>query len=152
MARKLANDERDLTFVVALKRAKTNETKLALVMTLDELEAADAERARLNALWWAQGLLKRAPVLSGGDGTHRGGKMYGLRSNYGRLHLPRMSGKEFYEHFRFTREDIPRLVLALRMPAMVRTPCGCALDGEEALLLFLKVLIVVVVHNADITS
>jgi hypothetical protein len=32
--------------------------------------------------------------------------MYGMASDYGRLHSPVLSPKEFYEHFRFAREQI----------------------------------------------
>ena len=65
--------------------------------------------------------------------------MYGMVSDYGRLHSPALSPKEFYEHFRFAREQIPRLVLALKMPAWFRTPSRCRIGGGEALLVFLKV-------------
>ena len=130
-------EERDATFAVAVKRAKTTIMKVALVLTLEELEAADETRRK--RWWWRNALRKHAPVLSGGDGTHRFPKLYGRHSNYGRLHTPKLSSKEFYEHFRFAREDIPRLVLALRMPRQLRTMSGCVMDGEEALLLFLRV-------------
>jgi hypothetical protein len=63
---------------------------------------------------------------------------YGAESNYGELLTPRMSAMEFYYHFRFAREHIPRLVKALKMPEFVRTAGRCCLSGEEALLLFLK--------------
>ena len=66
--------------------------------------------------------------------------MYGQGSNYGRNHTPPVSPKAFYLFFRFAREDIPRLTRALRIPTVVRTPSGCILDAEEALLMFLKVL------------
>jgi len=66
--------------------------------------------------------------------------MYGQGSNYGRNHAPPVSPNAFYRFFRFAREDIPRLTRALRIPAVVRTPSACILDGEEALLMFLKVM------------
>ena len=130
-------EERDSTFALGVKRAKTTVMKVALLMTLQELEAADEKRRKI--WWWRNALRKHAPVLSGGDGCHRIPRLYGRHSNYGQLHTPKVSPKEFYEHFRFAREDIPRLVLALRMPRQFRTQSRCVMGGEEALLLFLKV-------------
>lgn len=48
-----------------------------------------------------------------------------------------MSGGYFYYHFRFDRDDIPRLVKALHIPRTFRCPNATAVDGEEALLIFL---------------
>lgn len=135
MAHKRAAEERGIVIALAIKRSKKITTKAALLMTLQELEAEEAEKAR----WWATALQKRVPVLSGGTGDRRGGKMYGQSSNYGRDHTPPVSPRAFYLFFRFAREDIPRLTRALRIPAVVESPSGCKLDGEEALLMFLKV-------------
>lgn len=95
-----------------------------------------------RALWWDTALQKRVPVLSGRPGLWRNGKFYGLRSDYARNHedhSPSLSTQEHMEHFRWAREDIPRLVAALRMPQRIITRSGCSVDGEEALQIFLKV-------------
>ena len=39
-------EERDATFAVAVKRAKTTIMKVALALTLEELEAADETRRK----------------------------------------------------------------------------------------------------------
>jgi len=101
---------------------------------LDIQRKAAARRA-----WFMQALNKRAPVLSGGDSEPRGGKFYGRRSNYGALHQPSLSPQEFYEHFRFQSTDMNRLCQALRIPSVIVTTSRCRIDGEEAMLMYLKV-------------
>lgn len=130
---------RDVVIALGVSRAKTPLQKCVLILTLAELEAAEAESERRRRLWWRQKLAACAPVLSGGDGSDRVQIFYGRRSNYARQRVNPFAPKVYYEHFRFAREDIPRLVRALRMPHFVRTRSGCVLDGEEALLIFLKV-------------
>ena len=95
-------------------------------------------RKQRMRLWWSRGLRNRASVLEDGDGSNRGGMKYGAGSNDGGDHVVRMSAAEFYYHFRFARDHIPLLVKALRIPAFVRTRYRCCLDGEEALLMYLK--------------
>ena len=127
--------------VVGVKRARTLFSRTVCVLVADELERFEESRARAEERrhWWLTALQKRAPRLSGGDGTWRGGKRYGLGSNYGRDHVPRLSPDEYYSHFRFAPTEIPRVVVNARMPALVRTRGGCVTDGEEALLIYLKV-------------
>lgn len=129
---------RDVVIALGVSRAKTPLQKCVLILTLAELEAAEAESERRRRLWWRQKLAACAPVLSGGDGSDRVQIFYGRRSNNARQRVNPFAPKVYYEHFRFAREDIPRLVRALRMPHFVRTRSGCVLDGEEALLIFLK--------------
>ena len=90
-------------------------------------------------------MAKRVPKLPHGDGRRRIRRHFGAASNYGQdftLYFPNhqqpMSADEFLKHFRFTRADIPRLRRALRVPAVVWHGDGCRIDGEEALLIFLK--------------
>ena len=90
---------------------------------------------------WDRQLALRAPRLSGGDGKRRKARLYGDGSNYGRCpkqYLKPLSERFYYEHFRFERRHIPRLARALRMPASMKTKCGCRISGEEALLIYLK--------------
>ena len=136
---KRAGEELEVAVAMCVGRARSGLEKVALVMTLEELQEADAARELASEILWTQSLLKCALKLSGGDGSYRDAKMYGMASDYGRLHSPALSPKEFYEHFRFAREQIPRLVLALKMPAWFRTPSRCRIGGGEALLVFLKV-------------
>ena len=139
MALKRGNEDLGLVATVGVKRATSMLVKSACVMTLIEMEAADELERQQRALWWQQGLLKHAPDLSGRDYSNRGGLNSGQASNYGRNHTPPVSPKEFYHWFRFAREHIPHLVLALRIPAQFRTPSRCKCGGEEALLVFLRV-------------
>jgi hypothetical protein len=74
-----------------------------------------------------------------GDGEERGGKFYGRTTNYGRDHHPPLSPGEFYEHFRFDRKDIDRLCNALQIPETFYMESRCSVNGEEALLIYLKV-------------
>ena len=79
-------------------------------------------------------------VLSGGDRSYRGRRRFGAAGGWG-LNPSRqmdMSPAEFYSHFRFAKEDIPRLCRALRFPAQFRTSSRCVCEGEEALLVYLK--------------
>jgi len=126
--------------MVGMKRARSVATKAAWCALVGELE--DEERARSRARerreWRIRALRKRAPVLSGGTGLRRGGRFFGRRSNYGQDSDPPLSPAEFYLHFCFAATEIPRLVLALRMPARIRSSGGCVMDGEEALLLYLR--------------
>ena len=139
LAQKRAREEQAVVVTMGVKRAASTVAKCALIMTLVQLEAADDLARQQRLLWWQQSLLKHAPDLSGGDYSYRGALYYGQTSNYGRQHTPPVSPKEFYTFFRFAREHIPRLVLALRMPAVFRTPSRCTCNGEEALLVFLRV-------------
>mmetsp|Transcript_22628 Transcript_22628/g.77577 ORF Transcript_22628/g.77577 Transcript_22628/m.77577 type:complete len:624 (-) Transcript_22628:25-1896(-) len=126
--------------LLGLHRSKSLRQKVAWAAVYNELHEqrrSRLERARLQK-WWDRGMNKRAPVLESGNGADKGGMRYGAESNYGELLTPRMSAMEFYYHFRFAREHIPRLVKALKMPEFVRTAGRCCLSGEEALLLFLK--------------
>jgi hypothetical protein len=75
-----------------------------------------------RVLWWDTALQKRAPVLSGGPGLWRNGKLYGLRSDNARnyeYHSPSLSPQEYMGHFRWAREDIPRLAAALLIPQRI---------------------------------
>ena len=83
--------------------------------------------------------MKSVGDLSGGDGKERGGKFYGRSARYGRDHFPPVSARQFYDEFRFKRQDMGRLCRALRIPPTFVTPSRCVCDGEEALLIFLKV-------------
>lgn len=138
----MASEDFATVCVVGFRRAASFGERVAWVATLAQHEEdAQFDRAK-KARWWADALLKCAPVLSGGHGTWRGGKCYGKSSGYGRFHAggcPSTSPAEFYENFRYTREDIPRLYKALRLPGRIITQSGCNIDGEEALLVFLKV-------------
>ena len=110
-----------------------------LILSLVCLLQSSAESlAAKRRAWWRHALKKRAPVLECGDGSNRGGMMYGAGSNYGAALKPLMSGCEFYINFRFAPCDIPRLVKALHIPAFFVTRSRCRLSGEEALLMFLK--------------
>ena len=108
----------------------------------EEYDATVAARDELNRrrAWWHASLGKRAPKLSGGDRTYRGRRRFGAPSQYGVNPGPQfgLSPAEFYSHFRFTREDIPRLLRALRFPDQFRTRSRCVCEGEEALLIYLK--------------
>ena len=68
----------------------------------------------------------------------RRSQLFGRQSNYGRNHLPPLSPKEFYDNFRFGREQIPDLCAQLKIPNEFLLPCRGRIDGEEALLLFLR--------------
>ena len=127
--------------MIGMKRARSVATKAAWCALVGELEEEERarSRARERREWWIRALRKRAPVLSGGTGMRRGGRFFGRRSNYGQDFDPPMSPAEFYLHFRFAATEIPRLVLALHMPARIRSSGGCVMDGEEALLLYLRV-------------
>ena len=128
--------------IIGVKRSRSLTAKAAWVATLAEHEEDEHLVLLKRALWWDTALQKRVPVLSGGPGLWRNGKFYGLRSDYARNHEDHslsLSPQEYMEHFRWAREDIPRLVAALRMPQRIITRSGCAVDGEEALLIFLKV-------------
>lgn len=133
--------------VVRKVRTRALFLALAVVVLIQVAEDEEAERAREDrrrrrrVAWWNAAMNKRAPVISHGDGTTRTRRHFGQASNYGRNLAPQtpLSPDEFYLHFRFAREDIPRLCRALRIPQYVRCPhtrCGC--EGEEALLVYLK--------------
>ena len=79
-------------------------------------------------------------MLSGGDRSYRGRRRFGAAGRWGLnpSHQMDMSPAEFYSHFRFAKEDIPRLCRALRFPAQFRTSSRCVCEGEEALLVYLK--------------
>ena len=131
-APELTQDES--VYAVGVKRARTVALKAACV----ELLMQEEREIRLKrTIWWNRSLLKRAPSLSSGTGQWRRGKFYGARSNYTRMHAFPLSPASYYEHFRFTREDIPVLTRALRMPTTIRCG-GCVSSGEEALLMYLK--------------
>jgi hypothetical protein len=93
---KRAGEELEVSVALCVGRAKSGLEKVALVMTLEELQEADAARELAREILWTQGLLKCAPKLSGGDGSYRDAKLYGMASDYGRLHSPVLSPKEFY--------------------------------------------------------
>ena len=111
---------------------------LQMGLALSNLQRAHESRRRM--IIFRRALMKAAPVLSGGEGKPRGGKFYGRRTNYARDHSPPMPPQEFYEHFRFERQDMDRLCRALHIPTEFVTTSRCRVDGEEALLIFLKVL------------
>jgi hypothetical protein len=117
---------------------KRPSAKVVWISAAIAISEAEAESASRLAAWWKKALLKRAPVLEGGDGTQRGPIFYGRQSGYGEKFAKRMSAQEFYINFRFAREEIPRLVKALKIPKFWRTKNGCVLDGEEGLLMYLK--------------
>lgn len=124
------------------KRIKRATTRLLFAATFyihGADEAANVSAAR--QAWWPLALANRAPILSGGDGTWHTQIFYGAASNYGLIRASGnpMSGAEYYEAFRFQREDIPRLVTALHIPFKFRTQSGCVISGEEGLLMYLKV-------------
>ena len=107
----------------------------------DEEEQERTARRQRRRLWWNAAMNKRAPALSKSICGIRTRRFFGVASTYGRhlaIQSP-MSPAMFYSFFRFSREDIPRLVRALRIPPefycpRTRVRCG----GEEALLIFLK--------------
>lgn len=105
--------------------------------------AADVQQRARRRRWWQLALLRRAPQkrVSGGDRSYRGRRRFGAASGYGAELAESnvgLSPSEFIEHFRFAREDIPRLCRALRIPDEFRSPNHCVCEGEEALLLYLK--------------
>ena len=113
----------------------------------EEAGAAEAARALVDdegqrrQWWWALALQKRAPLLSGGDGSYRGRRRFGFAGGWGQNPSRQMdmsAAGEFYSHFRFAKEDIPRLCRALRFPAKFRTRSKCVCEGGEALLVYLK--------------
>ena len=59
--------------VVGVKRARTLFSRTVCVLVADELERFEESRARAEERrnWWLTALQKRAPRLSGGDGTWR---------------------------------------------------------------------------------
>ena len=95
------------------------------------------KRRRLSASW-DRALAKRAPILSAGDGSWRTRKYFGQLSSYGADHDPPMSPKAFYDHFRFERRHIQQLVVALRLPPYFHLVSGGVVEGDEALLIYLK--------------
>lgn len=80
---------------------------------------------------------KKAPRLSCGEGSRRTPILFGRSSNYGMDLEQKLWPGEFLAHFRFAPSDIPRLVTALQIPDEI-VAGGCRIDGEEALLIFLK--------------
>jgi hypothetical protein len=97
----------------ASEAAGKRKRSLAVVIALMSLE----KPAEDHALWWNNKLLARAPGdLSDARGDVVERIYYGRASNYGRDHATPMTSLEFYTHFRYAREDIPRLVVALRLP------------------------------------
>jgi hypothetical protein len=129
-------------FVRRVKKVKKKVPLIVLIYLLQkraEKEAVVRGRDPTKRKWWARSLKKRAPKLSGGDGTRwRTKKFFGEKSDYATTGPTTMSAAEYYFHFRFARDHIPRLVKALEMPEEVRTRTGCCMSGEEALLMFLK--------------
>ena len=84
--------------------------------------------------------MKCAPRLRTGIGRVQP-RLWGRRSRYGQdFDIPVAPG-DFFSYFRFAREDIPDLMAALRIPTklMLRDDGGnYYIDGEEALLIFLR--------------
>jgi hypothetical protein len=116
------------------------QSQYAALLAVSENDLREKKRRRTN--WWRNQSNLHAPRLEGGNGKRRPRKFFGRASNYARNGNHSLSAGEYYEHFRFSRDDIPRLVAALQIPAIIRFgPVGhkCAIDGEEALLIFLKV-------------
>ena len=99
-------------------------------------DAADAVDRR--RMWWTSKLQVRAPNLTDARGDNVERIYYGRASNYGRNHATPMTPHEFYTWFRFAREDIPRLVRALRMPPLIISRNGNRCDGEEVFELLSK--------------
>ena len=131
----------DPTFILAALGTKSMAMKLLYLemgLVLAQQQRAHENRRRMFA--FRRAVLKHAPILCGGEGKPRGGKFYGRRTDYARDHFPPMQDQEFYEHFRFERQDIDRLCRALNIPSEFVTTSRCRIDGEEALLIFLKVL------------
>jgi len=120
--------------------ARTLPEKLILLQLGYECAEQDEDRDQRDRHdWFIRSVMKKSPKLSGGFFRPRGGKFYGRRSNYGGLHEPALSPLEFYNHFRFQSKDIDRLCQALRIPTHMLTRSKCRINGEEALLIFLKV-------------
>jgi hypothetical protein len=153
----MASEELAAVCVIGIKRARCFSEKIMWVATLAESEEEERVLRAKRLLWWDTSLLKCAPVLSGGNGLWRGGKPYGFASNYGRMfsdNSPPLSAREFYDNFRFAREQIPVLVVALRIPQHIVTQSNCRIDGEEAMLVFLKVIMFVhrILRKLSLTS
>ena len=99
------------------------------------------------------GIIDRAPVLSMGSGKRRNARSFGAASNYAQDETGAptitLAGGEYYALFRFAREHVPELRTALKVPDMMRLPCGGIIDGEEALLIMLFYLAYPSRHTAS---
>jgi hypothetical protein len=100
--------------------------------------AMETERMIGTQEWWDDQLANRAPNLSRGTGERRRAILFGRASNYGLNNSFVLAPQEYYEQFRFLRQDIAHLVSALQIPHQFIFD-GCVIAGDEALLIFLKV-------------
>ena len=77
-------------------------------------------------------------MLQTGIGNARKPVLFGAGSRYGEDH--NVSPGDYYTFFRFAREDVPKLVSALRIPPefVLDAAKNWKIDGEEALLILLR--------------
>ena len=105
--------------LVCFRKADSTRKRAVCLLALDE-SARMRKRRRLQ--WWSRKLMARVPVLTSSNGAIGAPPiLYGRASNYTLDHERPLSPKHYYSMFRFCREDIPRLVLALRVPAEMTT-------------------------------
>lgn len=115
-----------------------------LAITEEEERAKKRNRTRREQSRDATGLLKRSP-LPPDVPSHIGTPLlFGASSNYSTLHAYPLSSYDYYTHFRFSREDIPKLVRELHIPHRFEQhddndEVHFQISGEEAFLIFLKV-------------
>ena len=125
--------------LVCFRKADSTRKRAVCLLALHESAHESARiRKRRRREWWSRKLMARVPVLTSSNGVIGAPPiLYGRASNYTLDHERPLSPKHYYSMFRFCRDDIPRLVRALRVPAEMTTRNRTRIDGEEALLIFL---------------